>query len=125
RWPRLVEVDRGDTPARKLFEHHARSVVSAFGERDDRAGLEEREHDRRARGRAGREEERLSTVERAESSLGFRDRWAREARVAERSRLAVFVCPCRRPVDRRGHAATRAPVAAAPRAPAARPPLAC
>ena len=97
----LVELDLLDPPARELVEQHARSVVRTFGDRNRLPGGEERQHHRRARCGAGREQQRVASVELSEPSLGLHQRRAREARVREATGLAVLVGPRRRAVDRR------------------------
>ena len=96
----LVELDEAQAPPLELAEEDACPVVGIARERDRVAGLEQGEDERRRGRRAGREQERGAAVERLERALGLRARRVAVALVVVRARLAVYVRPDRRAVER-------------------------
>ena len=117
RRPSLIELDMADAPAGELLQHDSCSVVRALGE-SDRLSRRQQPEDHRGRRRgAGRKEKSLAAVQLAEPSFRFGHGRARVAGIRELARLAVFVRPRRRAVDRRRAHAFDSIAALAPTAP--------
>ena len=84
----LVELDEADPERREQPDQLPGAEVRAFGERDRRAGAGEREQNGRRRAHAGRVEQRVAALERAERFLGRDAGRVVVARVVELPRLA-------------------------------------
>ena len=91
----LVELDEAEAPALQGPHEDDGSEVPALRHRDGRPGLE-----RRDRARAGGEEQRRAVLELAQCPLGSDPGRVRVALVVEGARLAAFVGPDRRSVER-------------------------